>query len=176
MALDQIQPGPIMTTGSRQRHPVYLPEDYENRGGSMIDRKLQFNKDPLNYQVPFAGPSGQGGGGFGLGSIGRGLGDLWGGMKKYAGGMGGSDWLDAIGTIYGIYNNESFKKPMLERQQRRAEDLWNTQKPMMQYNLASGLRNEGRADAYQVGLWNAQRPQGTEERSIEQGMPRTTYV
>ena len=43
-------------------------------------------------------------------------------------------------------------------------------------NLASGLRNEGRADANQVGLWNAQRPQGTEERSIEQGMPRTTYV
>ena len=46
----------------------------------------------------------------------------------------------------------------------------------MEYNLASGLRNEGRADAYQVGLWNAQRPQGTEERTIEQGMPRTTYV
>ncbi len=171
MAIDQIQPGPIMTTRSGQRHPVYLPEEYENRGGSIIDRKLQFNKDPVNYQVPFAGPSGEGGGGYGLG-------DLWGGMKdigswagKNAGGI-----FDGLKTIYDVYNRESFIKPMMEKQQRRAEDLWNTQKPMMKYNLASGQRNEGRADAYQVGLWNAQRPQGTEERSIEQGMPRTTYV
>ena len=173
MALDQIQPGPIMTTGSRQRHPVYLPEDYENRGGSMIDRKLQFNMDPINYLTgqPPPGPGSLGQGGYGLG-------DLWGGMKdigswagKNAGGI-----FDGLKTIYDVYNRESFIKPMMERQQRRAEDLWNTQKPIMEYNLASGLRNEGRADAYQVGLWNAQRPQGTEERTIEQGMPRTTYV
>ena len=173
MALDQIQPGPIMTTGSRQRHPVFLPEDYENRGGgSMADRQLQFNMDPINIQAPPPGPGSLGQGGYGLG-------DLWGGMKnigswagKNAGGI-----FDALKTGYDIYNRESFIKPMMERQQRRAEDLWNTQKPMMEYNLASARRNEGRADAYKVDLWNAlSRKEGEAERTYASGSPQVSYV
>jgi hypothetical protein len=100
---------------------------------------------------------------------------LWSGLKKMVGKLGLTDYADALKTGYGIYNNETFTKPMLLAKQARAAELWNTQKPMMEYNLASARRNEGRADAYQVGLWNAQRPQGTEERTIEQGMPRATY-
>jgi hypothetical protein len=99
-------------------------------------------------------------------------GGLWGGVKKNLGGI-----FDAGKTLYGIYNNESFTKPMLRAQQARAADLWNTQKPMMEYNLASARRNEGRADAYKVDLWNAlSRKEGEAERTYASGSPQVSYA
>ena len=106
-------------------------------------------------------------------------GGLWGGVKdvgSWAGkNLGGI--FDALKTGYGIYDNETFTKPMLRAQQARAADLWNTQKPMMEYNLASARRNEGRADAYKVDLWNAlSRKEGEAERTYASGSPQVSYV
>jgi hypothetical protein len=84
---------------------------------------------------------------------------------------------DALKTGYGIYDNETFTKPMLRAQQARAADLWNTQKPMMEYNLAAARRNEGRADAYKVDLWNAlSRKEGEAERTYASGSPQVSYA
>ena len=80
-------------------------------------------------------------------------------------------------TPYGIYDNETFTKPMLRAQQARAADLWNTQKPMMEYNLASARRNEGKAEAYKVDLWNKLSRQDDEaERTYASGSPQVSYV
>jgi hypothetical protein len=104
-------------------------------------------------------------------------GGLWPALKKYAGKQGISDWFDVGKTMYDIYNNETVAKPMLREQQRRAADIWNTQKPMMEYNLASAKRNEGRADAYKVDLWNAlSRKEGEAERTYASGSPQVSYV
>ena len=158
------------------RAKAWLLEDYENRGGSMADRQLQFNMEPLNIQAPPPGPGS-------LGQSGYGLGDLWGGMKNIGSNIG--SWagnnvgsiFDALKTGYDIYNNETVIKPMLRAQQARAADLWNTQKPMMKYNLASARRNEGIADAYHVDLWNKlSRQDGEAERTYASGSPRVSYV
>jgi hypothetical protein len=106
-------------------------------------------------------------------------GGIWGGIKN-AGSWAGknlSSIFDGANTLYGIYDNETFTKPMLRAQQARAADLWNTQKPMMKYNLASAQRNEGRADAYQVDLWNKlSRQDGEAERTYASGSPQVSYV
>ena len=47
----------------------------------------------------------------------------------------------------------------------------------MEYNLAAARRNEGRADAYHVDLWNKlSRQDGEAERTYASGSPRVSYV
>jgi hypothetical protein len=153
-----------------------LPEIPSVDDGSMADRQRIFNVDPIGIQTPPPGPGS-------LGQSGYGLGDLWGGMKNigsnigsWAGDNAGSIF-DALKTGYDIYNNETVAKPMLRAQQARAADLWNTQKKTMEYNLAAARRNEGRADAYHVDLWNKlSRQDGEAERTYASGSPRVSYV
>ena len=103
-------------------------------------------------------------------------GGLWGGLKKMASGMGVKDWSDVIGTGYKIYDNERFVKPMLQEQHARAADIWNTQKPMLEFNLATGIENQALKKQNDVRLWNnLSRKEGEAERTIENWTP-TTYA
>ena len=115
---------------------------------------------------------------YGQGGPGSGGGDggLWGGLKKYAGKQGISDWFDAAGTLYGIYKNETVTEPMLREQQRRAAELWGVQKPMMEFNLATGRENQLLKKQNDVRLWNnLSRKEGEAERTVENWTP-TTYA
>ncbi len=99
------------------------------------------------------------------------LGDL----GDWAGGNVGTI-LDALGTGYDIWQNESFKKPMMLEEHKRAGELHGMNMDTLRYNLAGAKRDEGRNVQNQVRLWNnLSRKEGEAERTIENWTP-TTYA
>ena len=98
-----------------------------------------------------------------------------GSLGDWAGGNVGTI-LDALGTGYNIWQNESFRKPMMKEEHARAGALHDQQMDILKYNLAGAKRDEGRNVQNQVRLWNnLSRKPGEAERTIENWTP-TTYA
>jgi len=84
--------------------------------------------------------------------------------------------VDALGTGYDIWQNESFRKPMMKEEHARAGVLHDENIKALKYNLAGAQRDEGRNVQNQVRLWNnLSRKEGEEERTVENWTP-TTYA